>query len=146
VIDIKDIWTKLQGHFSKETRLKTISGKQEFKAVYDGSYDAILVTPDSTGMPRHITKTDFRKVWVKFVTIKENPYRPGHYSQETRNASYITALIKALQIVNFEEPSGKQEKNLSDLKKIKGSLAHIVPSTWDELEETGEKFVREDSR
>ncbi len=145
VIDIEDVWTQLQGHFSKETRLKTISGQREFKAVYDRAYDEIVVTPDSTMMPRHITKIDFRKVWAKFVTIKEKPYRPGYYQRETRNASYIIALIKALTL-EIEEPSGEQGKNLSNLKKIKGSLAHIVNSTWDELEETGDKFVREDLR
>jgi hypothetical protein len=146
VIDIEDVWVHIQGHFSKETCLKTISTRQEFKVVYDGTYDEIVVTPQSSKMPRHITKSDFRKVWEKFVIITDQPYRPAHYQRETRNASYILALIKALQTVELKEPNGEEEKNLSNLKKIKGSFANIVKSTWDELEETGDKFIREDSR
>jgi len=83
------------------------------------------------------------------MTIKEKPYRPGHYQRETRNASYILALIQDIQKIRSEEPSftiGEEGKNLSKLKSIKGSLANIVKASWDELEESGDKFVNEESR
>jgi len=149
MIDVENIWSHLQGHFSKETSLKTISTQREFNVVYDRAYDAIKVIPASRKMPRYITKSDFRKVWEKFEVIKEKPYRPGLYQRETRNATYILALIKVLQKIGLKEPSfiiGKEAKKLAKLKNLKGTFANIVRSSWDELEEAGDTFIREELR
>jgi len=146
VIDFEALWSQTRDRYSNEVELKTISTQREFKVIYDGSYDEVVVTPLLTKMPRHITKTDFRRVWEKFVKVEVNPYRPGHYQRETRNASYILALIKDILEERVEEQSLKlihQGTNLLELKGIKGSLSGIVKSTWNELEEAVEKFIKE---
>jgi 2-hydroxy-3-keto-5-methylthiopentenyl-1-phosphate phosphatase len=41
---------------------------------------------------------------------------------------------------------GKEGKNLSKLISIKGAFTNIAKSSWDELEEAGDKFVKEELR
>jgi len=123
--------------------------QHEFEVAYDSSYDELLVIPSSTKMPRHITKTDFRKVWEKFVKVEGNPYRPGHYQRETRNASYILALVKDILEEKTKEQSlefNQEALDVLELKSMKGSLAGLTRFTWDELEEMTEKFIKEGRR
>lgn len=149
MIDFESVWTQVRNRYSSEVELTTISTHREFKAVYDSSYDEIIVMPLSTKMPRHITKKDFQRVWEKFVKVEVNPYRPGHYQRETQNASYTLALIREILEGEVEKQSGKlsQERTeLSELKNMKGSLSGIVKFTWDEIEEKLEKFIEEGRR
>lgn len=149
MIDFETLWARIRDRYSNETGLETISTRREFKAMYDSSYDVVVVTPLSTKMPRHITKRDFRNLWEKLAKIERNPYRPGYYQRETRNASYILALIKnVLEEENIEKPLNLSQKaiDILDLKGMKGIFRGIVKSTWGELEEAAEKFVEEGRR
>ena len=149
MIGFETLWARIRDRYSNEIGLETISTGCEFKAMYDSSYDVVVVTPLSTKMPRHITKRDFRNIWKKLVKIEGDPYRPGYYQRETRNASYILALIKDI----LEEENKEKSLNLSqeaievlDLKGVKGIFRGIVKYTWEELEEATEKFVKEGRR
>ena len=148
-MDFESVWKQVRNRYSSEVELTTISTHREFKALYDSSYDEIIVMPLSTKMPRHITKKDFRKVWEKFVKVEVNPYRPGHYQRETQNASYTLALIKEiLEEGSKGQPArlSREEKDILELKDMKGSLSGIVKLTWDEIEEKLEKFIKEGRR
>jgi len=120
-----------------------------FEVAYDSSYDELVVIPSSTKMPRHITKKDFRKVWEKFVKVEGDPYRPGYYQRETRNASYILALVKDILEEKTEEQSlelNQEAPDVLELKSMKGILAGLTRFTWDKLEEMTEKFIKEGRR
>jgi len=149
VIASNALWSQIRDRYSSEVELKTISTRREFKVVYDGSHDEVIVMPLSTKMPRYITRRDFQRVWEKFAKVEMDPYRPGHYQRETQNASYILALIKDVLGEGDEQQSLKpsqEEMNLLRVKSMKGSFTGIVKSTWNELEETIEKFVKEGQR
>jgi len=149
MMDFESVWVQVRNRYSSETMLTTISTRREFKAVYDGSYDEIIVMPLSTKMPRHITKKDFQRVWEKFVKVEVNPYRPGHYQRETQNASYTLALIREILEGGVQKHPAKisrERADLPELEHMKGSLSGIVKLPWDEIEEKLEKFVEEGRR
>jgi len=149
MMDFETLWSHIRERYSNETSLKTTSTEREFNAVYDGSYDLVLVTPLSTKMPRHITRRDFQNLWDKFMKIEGDPYRTAYYQRDTRNASYILAMIKdVLEQENVQQTQkhGLKNTDISELKRMKGSLRGVVKYSWYDLEELTEKFIKEAQR
>jgi len=140
-------WARIRELFVEGVEVETLSMKQVFRAVYDPRYDEVVAIPASTKVPRHISRSDFLRVWEKFQKVDGDPYRPGHYQHETRNASYILALMRvALSKVEGEGRVGEgrfEPQSLQMLKEIKGSCRGIVRSSWSELEEKTERFILE---
>lgn|SRR5574341_854878 len=89
----EDFWKRIQKDTGKLT-LYTRARKQEFTVSYDAHYDDVVVTPESTKMPRHIFRKDFERVWEKFKDIEGDAYRPGYYQRDTHNASYILTIME----------------------------------------------------
>ena len=148
-MDFETLWSHLQERYSNEVSLKTTSAGREFNAVYDRSYDLVAVMPLSTKMPRHITRRDFQNLWDKFMKIEGDPYRTAYYQRDTRNASYILAMIKDVleqEKVQQTRKPGLKNTDVSKLKTMKGSLRGIVKYSWRELEELTEKFIEEAQR
>lgn len=144
-MNFADLWGRIQKLLASEVETETVSRGKRFKAAYDSEYDEIIVTPLSTKVPRHISARDFRVVWEKSRRIEGDPYRPAYYQRESRNASYILTLIKT--VLGEERPKlvvkeGIEQVSLLKLKGIKGSCRSIVKSSWSELEEKTERFLR----
>ena len=86
-------WDRINKH-NDGFRLETKSRHQEFIFSYDSKYDEVIVIPESTSIPRHITQRDFENVWKKFKEIPGDAYRPAFYQRVTLNASYILAIME----------------------------------------------------
>lgn len=87
-----EFWSKL--YTLDGITLETLSQKIKFKATFDNKYGTVEIIP-STNNPRSITREQFHKVWMisKDVT---NQFKTIHYSNITRNSSYIIAIMKYL--------------------------------------------------
>jgi len=146
-LDFEAFWARIRELLSGEVEVETLSARQVFRAVYDPEYDEVVAIPASTKVPRHISQSDFLRVWEKFRKVDRDPYRAGHYQRETRNASYILALMRLILGKGEDEKEVGQRRfeppNLRMLKEIKGSYRGIVKSSWRELEEKTERLVRE---
>jgi len=89
------LWHKIKNDLKKHPKIfKTLVREAQFTARYDTATGNIIVTPQSTGIPRRISKSEFYRVWNLHQQTKDNHYKVSKYSKESYNATYILTLIQ----------------------------------------------------
>lgn len=102
-MNIEKTWNEIIKWLSDEKIIGLPKGNK-FKISFNKKKGLIQIIPLKTGIPRIITKKEWRRFGEKFNQVKSNgydPLRPGHYSQITHNSSYIVALLKELRYLNY---------------------------------------------
>ncbi|HDY74534.1 MAG TPA: hypothetical protein ENH51_05435 [Euryarchaeota archaeon] len=97
-MEFDEFWENTKKLLARDIELETIS-RTKFKAGFDSTGGVIVVTPNSTNLPRDVSKGDFKKVYQKMRELKRkygDIYRPALYQRITRNSSYILPIIKAV--------------------------------------------------
>jgi len=99
LFDFENFWEYISELLVDEQEIGTVRGTS-FRCRYDSEYDAFVVKPKKTNMPRDVTKGDFSRVWERFMEVREEEeykndlFRPALYQRITRNASYILPLLR----------------------------------------------------
>jgi len=99
VLEFEDFWGYISEFLVEEQEIGTVRGTS-FKCRYDREYDAVVVRPKKTNLPRDVTRGDFNRVWERFLEVREEKefkndlFRPALYQRITRNASYILPLLR----------------------------------------------------
>ncbi|HEY3334670.1 MAG TPA: hypothetical protein VGK16_05470 [Candidatus Limnocylindrales bacterium] len=79
-------WPSLLGRYRVPTRLATRARRAGFTVLAAG--DVLVITPDSTGRPRHLTRPDFERS----VPLLGGAGR-GEVNEASRNSSYVEAIL-----------------------------------------------------
>ena len=119
ILNFGSFWSYISEELKEEKKKKTFGREKSFSCYYDENYDAVVVKPESTRLPRDVIKSDFRRVWERFLEIREDPelekeaFRPALYQRITRNASYILPLMKEY----YDKVYLPKLKELEEIKK-----------------------------
>ncbi|MBI5146459.1 MAG: hypothetical protein HZA84_04490 [Thaumarchaeota archaeon] len=92
-----DFWALLKKETTNPITLRTLDQEKEFEAKY--TIGKITIIPESSGEPRPIDQSHFRRVWNNACNKeKSEQLKPGNYQHISVNASYIVALMSHIVI------------------------------------------------
>ncbi len=93
------VWGEVTQWLAEKRRIGLPKGG-DFEVSFDDDTNSIEIVPIETGIPRRVSREEWRRFVDRFNEVKKkgyDPLRPGHYADITHNSSYLVAVLKELE-------------------------------------------------